>query len=492
MGLFFAVWRMRRSGCGWAALAIFAIVTAAFYIQPLTAIFDRIPLNYNEGWNAYHAAAAVGGAVLYPPPDALVTNNYPPLSFYVVGWLGRIAADNIVTGRFVALASLLVVAANTGLIARAAGATSIASIFSALLLLAYAGAHFPNYVAMNDPQWLAQALATGGLVVFMRRRRRSGVATLAAPILMAAAIFTKQNTIALPLAVLIWSAFYDRDELRRWLIIGVATSVFFFGLCYLRFGVDFFIDVLAPRPYSAARILSSSHKYVGPLLLPMAAGIWLVAIEWRHPPARLLLLWAGFGIVAAMAFFGGTGVNRNVLFGPCIALCAAAGLLVSRLRARGANPIAVSIAVMLAVLPVLTSVQRRVGDTLAFLEHRSGERAAGETDIALLARVAGPVACEMSALCYWAGKNFEIDFFNTAQKILMGVIRPSAMAKPFEEQRYAAVVLTTNAPVAERPPATVMAQIYAKYRPMRISANGWTILVPASSRPAAAEHAKLR
>ena len=475
---------MRRCACGWAALAIFAVVAAVLYIRPLVSIFDRVPLNYNEGWNAYHAAAAVGGAVLYPQSDALVTNNYPPLSFYVVGWLGRVAGDNIIAGRFVALASLLAVAANTGLVARAAGATKIASVFAALLLLAYVGGHFPIYIAMNDPQWLAQALATGGLVVFMWGRRLRAAATLAAPMLVAAAIFTKQNTIALPLAVLIWCAFCDRSEMRRWLISGAAALALFLGFCYLRFGLNFISDVLASRPYSVMRILSSSHKYLGPLLLPMVAGIWLLVLEWRYPPARLLLLWAGLGIVTAMAFLGGTGVNSNVLFGPCIALCAAAGLLLSRLRARGADRVAFSIAVLLAVLPVLTPVQRRVGDLLTFLEHRPGERAAGKLDIAFLEDFAGPVACEMSALCYWAGKKFEIDFFNTEQKILMGVIRSSAVAKMFEARRYAAVVLTTNAPAAERLPATVVAQLYANYRPARISANGWTILVPVRTRPA--------
>ena len=52
-----------------------------------------MPANYSEGWHAYRADAALAGGVLYPAPDALTSNNYPPLSFYVVGALGRSGID---------------------------------------------------------------------------------------------------------------------------------------------------------------------------------------------------------------------------------------------------------------------------------------------------------------------------------------------------------------------------------------------------------------
>ena len=49
----------------------------------------RIPLNYNEGWNAYHTAGVLAGQPLYPSPAGLVLTNYPPLSFYFVAAAGR-------------------------------------------------------------------------------------------------------------------------------------------------------------------------------------------------------------------------------------------------------------------------------------------------------------------------------------------------------------------------------------------------------------------
>ena len=67
-------------------------------IGPLLAIGRYIPLDPNEGWNAYFADAAIHGGVLYPPADALITNNYPPLSFYIVGAIGHLTGDTIFAG----------------------------------------------------------------------------------------------------------------------------------------------------------------------------------------------------------------------------------------------------------------------------------------------------------------------------------------------------------------------------------------------------------
>ncbi len=107
-----------------ANAALFGLLAASvltLFLQPLWSITARIPASYDEGWNAYHAAAAIGGGTLYPPRSALISDNYPPLSFYVVGALGHLVGDNIIAGRFIALASLLVVAGNVFFVLRALG-----------------------------------------------------------------------------------------------------------------------------------------------------------------------------------------------------------------------------------------------------------------------------------------------------------------------------------------------------------------------------------
>ena len=64
-----------------------AFCCAALLLRDGIAIGLHVPLDPNEGWNAYHALAAMSGQALYP--HDLMVNNYPPLSFYVVGAAGQ-------------------------------------------------------------------------------------------------------------------------------------------------------------------------------------------------------------------------------------------------------------------------------------------------------------------------------------------------------------------------------------------------------------------
>jgi hypothetical protein len=57
--------------------------------------FLNIEITDNEAWNAYFADAAMGKMPLYPSTAQLITNNYPPLSFYVAGLGGRLVGDPV-------------------------------------------------------------------------------------------------------------------------------------------------------------------------------------------------------------------------------------------------------------------------------------------------------------------------------------------------------------------------------------------------------------
>ena len=63
----------------------------------------HVPLDPNEGWNAYLARMAMTGLPLYPRADSYFVNNYPPLSFYAVGALGVFIHDMVAAGRLIAL-----------------------------------------------------------------------------------------------------------------------------------------------------------------------------------------------------------------------------------------------------------------------------------------------------------------------------------------------------------------------------------------------------
>jgi hypothetical protein len=64
-----------------AQIGLVALLAVYFMVWPVWRAGFPIEIAQNEGWNAYHADAAMGAAALYPPTDTLIVNNYPPLSF---------------------------------------------------------------------------------------------------------------------------------------------------------------------------------------------------------------------------------------------------------------------------------------------------------------------------------------------------------------------------------------------------------------------------
>src|SRR5579871_4716648 len=97
-------------------VALVGVLAVYFMVWPVWRAPFPIEIAQNEGWNAYHADAAMGAAPLYPATDTLIVNNYPPLSFYVVGGLAQLFGDALYVGRVM---SVLAVVALAGLIAAA-------------------------------------------------------------------------------------------------------------------------------------------------------------------------------------------------------------------------------------------------------------------------------------------------------------------------------------------------------------------------------------
>ncbi|MEI6417409.1 MAG: hypothetical protein WCO92_06785, partial [Verrucomicrobiota bacterium] len=78
------------------------------FVWPCYRAFLPIMVNTNEGWNAFFADAAMGKMPLYPSLDRLITNNYPPLSFYVVGGFGKLFGGPILAGRILSLIAIII------------------------------------------------------------------------------------------------------------------------------------------------------------------------------------------------------------------------------------------------------------------------------------------------------------------------------------------------------------------------------------------------
>ena len=192
---------------------LYAIATWSF-AWPVYRAFLNIEIENNEGWNAYFADAVMGKMPLYPSANQLITNNYPPLSFYIVGLVGRLVGDPVLAGRLLSLVAMVAIAIAIALSVRRLGGSNVAARISAAFFVATMSRFFLVRVGMNEPQLLSEAVMAFGFLGFLRAR--SNDRGYVGPVLvMALAGFVKHNIIAMPLTAFLWLSLYRRREAAK-------------------------------------------------------------------------------------------------------------------------------------------------------------------------------------------------------------------------------------------------------------------------------------
>jgi hypothetical protein len=446
--------------------------------QVVAALTPRVPLDPNEGWNAYHAAAALAGHGLYPGPSSFMTNNYPPLSFYVVGVLGRAFGDNIVAGRVLSLTSFLFVAGGIAMLARKWNCSRSEALFAAFVFAASLLV-FSDYVGMDDPQLFGHALQFCGFLLLVFARRRLPLIDCLAAALFVAGGFVKHNLAALPLATVIWLATLDRQRAAR---LAAATIAFTAGglLAFrLGFGFDLLSRLNSPRTYSVAQLLANFCGWIAWAGLPLAATLAAGVRCPRDDGARFAAIYALTGMLLGLAFLGGAGVDVNAMFDADIAIALGAALAVARLRmAPLGRRLVPWTAAALAVPFVVGLVMAYDPDwrTADFWLHpMQDETALAESDIAWLRARPGLVMCETLSLCYWAGKPAEADVFNLDQQLKTRTRNEEPFLATLAARKFAAIQLEAIVPFPL--PASARNVMLANYRIVRSNDDG-AFLVP--------------
>lgn len=477
----------------WCALALLAGVVACGLVKPLLMLGRFIPIDPNEGWNAYFGMRAIGGGPLYPPAASLLTNNYPPLSFYIVGAVGHVTGDNIFAGRVIALLSLSWVSWCIYSWLRLTGSAVRIGLVGAATFLAYAVTYGRDYVAMNDPQWLAHGIMMSGLLVLWRGQD-STRHIIAASILMMAGGLTKHLLIPLPLAVTAWLLWRSRRAFATWAVCSAVVLAASGVLAWLLYGPTFFDSMLAPREYLRQQAISTTVgalKCFAPLLL-----LWLITLvrsrfSERTAFVSLYLIISG---VVGIAASGGDGVDTNSFFDAMIAGSLVAALAVEVLWDRpaagesvqnGGGPLraargpAAALALAVCLVAYAASLARPQMEQIANVD--ALEKAALEDIKVISAQGHGRAACELPGLCYWAKSRFMVDFFYFGQRLKTGVLPASACAAAFGGSTIALVQLDPN-PKARRKllPEYCNDMITSNYRAVRQSSFG-PLMVPIGS-----------
>jgi len=388
----------------------------------------HVPLDPNEGWNAYHTAAAMSGGNLYPGAGFL-TNNYPPLSFYVVGLIG---GDHIVAGRIVSLLAFAAVAVSIFAVARAMGTSRRAALFGALWFAAGL-LIFTDYFGMDDPQLLGHAIAMTGFLLLLRGNMAG------AALAMAVALFVKHNLVAMPAAVLIWLALFDRRNAMRFAAWGLGAALLGLAAFRMIYGVGLPGRLNSPRLFSFTLL---SENIAAWTLWGATALAAMTALLLKHRDDRCVALCAIYALAAVLVgacFSGGAGVDMNVWFDAVIALSIGAALAMDRFE----RPLHKALAAVAYAVPLLCGLTLAYDEdwlTRDFWLHPARDDAAtAAADVDFLKAHDGPALCEMLSLCYWAGKRAEVDVFNLGQAYATGARGDDALVRLVDARYFRAV-----------------------------------------------------
>lgn len=459
-----------------ALLALLALLAAFFLVQPLVEGSLQLARHYNEGWNAYNQWRFTHGQPVYPPADALYTNNYTPLSYAVVGGIAKLGFDQIMTGRAVALAAFASVLLLVGVIVARVGGSRWAGVAAGAFLLAYHGAYARDFIALNDPQWLAHAVMTVALLLLVSQPRTAGV-IVAAAVLGVTAGMTKHAIISLPLAITLWLLLTDRRAALLWVISGGGALILAIILGEFFFP-GFVGGVLSTENVRVEATDIEFYAYLYIMALPLAPAIaltaWVGLKRWQDPAVRLVVIYAGVSAIVGVVFLRGGGTTLNMLFDLSIAGAIGAGLGLARLPAGWWRALALALLV-LAVAKALPARAMRFSDWAAAVPMRLAQTA---NDIALIRRQDGPVLCESLAMCFWAGKPIEVDFFNAGMKMKAGAMDPAPLIAMLDSRHYRLIQLELPRFLTPRVPETVTEAIARNYETLHAREPVGEILAP--------------
>jgi hypothetical protein len=429
-----------------AVLGFAAVLLIASPVFRATLMLEQV----NEGWDGRHALNAFSWA-LYPAKPALILNNYPPLWFYLTGWLGRVFGDPIFPGRWVAFAAFAAVALEIFVLCRRLGVGVPASVVGTLGSLVTVEAFYSQYVGLAEPQMLAHALATGAAAVLVGARSKAAVRVAA--LVTVAALMVKQVVVGLPIACTLWLLLRRRSLALTWISTGLYAGVAAAAALLLAYGGPLLENVMAPRYLTWERFGTNLALVQRPIVSVVAFAVTAYRLRRQWDEAMLFAALAIGAAFVPMAVFGSAlGVSINI--GLDLAIAASIGLAVAWQRAElafGARYAGLWRGLLTASLLLLAAAQLPRNGALDVFEPGARSRLIANSTALMrlrdrIAGLKGPVACETLAICVWAKHPTEADLWKLRHERTLAFLDARPLVAQVEAGGYAAV--TTLGPVA--------------------------------------------
>ena len=454
-----------------ALVGVLAVTAIYFLIYPAWRAQFFIEIWFTEGWNAYFQDAAAIGGRLYPEPGALTVNNYPPLSFYAIGLLGKIFGDNLFVGRAISLVAVIVVSCEIFCCVRTLVGGIAGPAIGSLWYLAIMCHGFTSYVGADDPQLAGEAIMCGGLALFLARER-AGSSVLVPLLIMVVGGFWKHNMIAIPFTAIIW--LFMRRGHAAWrpvLLSGFATAGGL-AVCAAIFGADFFSNILHPRHYSIDHVIGNiGHLQWSALAMVIWLG-WALPTrsterfpaKWmpvrvkktrqkkepeprsdsigteRALAAKFTLVHVPIALAACILQWFGDKVFGNAEFDLMIALGIAVGASFETIRTfRYFGVTAAKIAMVSLLTLRLLATDRHEPLLILFdpsfrAQFEANERATYK-EVREVAGIEGLVFCSNKIVCRAAGKPFAVDDFKVEEMVATSAISAQDLARLLQKQQ---------------------------------------------------------
>jgi hypothetical protein len=426
------------------SLSLAALVAAALFVTPLINMRAHGSMNYNEGWNAYHQREAVQGKPLYGAPPLLLCNNYPPISFHLVGLASQLTGGDVnQTGRWIALLSLGLVALLTGMVVLQFTGSAPLAAYAALSVLISLTVFKEDRVGMNDPQLLGMVFGVLGLYAYVRNPQKPAWLSISAAA-FTISVFTKHNLLAFPAAVGLHLLLGKKWKgLAVWCGVVAGGSLLTLVLTRWIDGPYFLANILVPRLHYPG--LKPVTAYAMLFQFPIAFAVLWSSRNIGRSPAHIMVLALILTHALAVTFAGGDGVDSNIFFDCVISLAVVNALVFAEfapLLARWKWP-GFPLAGLLVALTFGVLIQVPQNLRTDWFEVGGIRRRAKDFDFSLnlLRSRPGPALCEDLLLCYEAGKPFIFDPYFTKSMTKVGHLKEQDLIELVQSGRFRTVQL---------------------------------------------------
>jgi hypothetical protein len=435
-----------RSIFRWISLLIVVLIISLTLVLPVMRIGFNFSIDYNEGWNVYHSIRAAANEVIYDNESNEWTPiNYPPLSFYVVGNVGKLFGSPLRAGRYISLVSLLVISLIVGATVFRFGGERYDALFASFFCVGLFSIYATHYVGMNDPQMLGHVFQIVGLFFYVKRSKKKFNLFLVA-LFCSLGLYTKHNLITLPVAVILDLLLKDRKRFFEFNIYFAFIMISFLFAVYTFSGPDFVAQLLSmesSRGFSIAKVSYTITALGKNLQIPLICILPLVFFHLKKADFRIISLYTLVGLTTGSYFSGGSGVDINIFFDAFIGISINAGILLSYLR-HGLGVYMKYPNLVYCVLPIILcfgmfmDARGKIVRRSTYSRFAEQERAFLE-DAEFITEWPGPALCENILLCYYAGKEFQYDPFNVSELIAAQKMEESKVLSRLESGYFAIV-----------------------------------------------------